>query len=80
MITTVSCGNEEKTQFLIRLISNTFIHYHLQPNFLAGLTQNPWSDLAVRAAVMDSWTSVSLDRHIILLWRRGGGALRLSRV
>jgi hypothetical protein len=30
--------------------------------------------------LLDSWTSVSLDRHSILLWGRGGGALRLSRV
>jgi hypothetical protein len=39
------------TQLLIRLLSNTFIHYHLQPNILAGLVQKPWSDLAGRTAV-----------------------------
>ena len=73
MITTVSCGNEEKTQFLIRLISNTFIHYHLQPNFLAGGPKSPGQTWQEEQLLLDSWTSVSLDRHSILLWGRGGG-------
>jgi len=62
-----------KTQLLIRLISNKFIHYHLQPNFLAGLAQNPWSDLVVRAAVMGSWTSVSRTGTAFYCRGRGGG-------